>query len=71
MNDKPELLRTEAIDLIARAKDPIDVLRAEERRGEAGTLPLETAANHLADARNELEAMSAPEAQISSVPQAQ
>ena len=30
---------------------------------EAGTLPLETAANHLADARNELEAMSAPEAQ--------
>jgi hypothetical protein len=58
MNDKPELLRTEAIDLISRAKDLIDVLRAEERRGEG----LETAANHLADARNELEA-SAPEAQ--------
>ena len=57
MNDKPELLRTEAIDLISRAKDLIDVLRAEERRGEA----LETAANHLADARNELEALSAPE----------
>ena len=59
MNDKPELLRTEAIDLIVRAKDLVDVLRAEQRRGEA----LETAANHLAEARNALEALGAPEAQ--------
>ncbi len=62
MNDKHDLLLTEAIDLISRAKDLIDLLHAEERRGEARTLPLNTAVKHLADARQGLEALSMPEA---------
>ena len=35
MNDKNDLLLTEAMDLISRAKSMIDLLYAEERRGEA------------------------------------
>ena len=47
MNDKHDLLLTEAMDLISRAKDLIDLLHAEERRGEAWTLQLETLSNTL------------------------
>ena len=45
MNDKHDLLLTEAIDLIGRAKDLIDLLRAEERRREAWALQLNTLSN--------------------------
>ena len=56
------------MDLISRAKCIIDLLYAEERRGEAWTLPLETAVKHLADAHKQLEALSVSEsAQTSSV----
>jgi hypothetical protein len=58
MNDKNELLLTEAIDFISRAKGMIELLSAEERRKEASTLPLETAAKHLSDARKQLETLS-------------
>lgn len=58
MNDKADLLLTEAIDLISRAKSMIVLLHAEERGGEAWTLSLETAVKHLADAHKELEAVS-------------
>jgi len=59
MNDKHDLLLTEAMDYISRAKSMIDLLHAEERRGEAWTLPLETAVKHLADAHKQREALSA------------
>jgi hypothetical protein len=65
MNDKHELLLTEAMDLINRAKSMIDLLPAEERRGEAWTLPLETAVKHLADARMELDALSVDDPKLS------
>jgi hypothetical protein len=58
MNDKNDLLLAESMDLISRAKSMIDVLHAEERRGEAWTLPLETAVKHLADAHKQLETLS-------------
>ena len=35
MNDKNDLMLTEAMDLISQAKSMIDLLRAEERRREA------------------------------------
>jgi|HubBroStandDraft_6_1064221.scaffolds.fasta_scaffold1504703_1 hypothetical protein len=57
MNDKNDLMLTEAVDLISRAKSMIDLLRAEERRREAWILPLETAVKHLADAHKQLEAL--------------
>ena len=64
MNDRNDLLLTEAMDLISRAKSMIVLLHADERRGEAWTLPLVTAIEHLADAHQRLEALSAnnPEA---------
>jgi hypothetical protein len=58
MNDKNDLLLTEAMDLISRAKGMIVLLHAEERRGEAWTLPLEAAIEHLADAHKQLEELS-------------
>ena len=58
MNDKNDLLLTEAMDLISRAKSMIVLLHADERGGEAWTLPLETAVEHLADAHKQLEALS-------------
>ena len=58
MNDKNDLLLIEAMDLITRASGMIDLLRAEDRREEAWTLPLETAAEHLSDAHKQLEALS-------------
>ena len=64
MNDKADLLLTEAMDLISRAKSMIVLLHAEERRGEAWTLSLETAVN-LADAHKQLEAMIVQDANLS------
>ena len=58
MNDKADLLLTEAMDLVSRAKSMIVLLHAEERRGEAWTLPLKTAVEHLADAHKQLEELS-------------
>jgi hypothetical protein len=58
VNDKNDLLLIEAMDLITRASGMIDLLRAEDRREEAWTLPLETAAEHLSDAHKQLEARS-------------
>ena len=57
MNEKNDLLLIEAMDL-TRASGMIDLLRAEERREEAWTVPLETAAERLADAHKRLEALS-------------
>jgi hypothetical protein len=65
MNDKADLLLTEAMDLISRAKSMIVLLHAEERRGEAWTLSLETAVKHLADAHKQLEAMIVHDANLS------
>ena len=58
MNDKNDLLLIEAMDLITRASGMIDLLRTEDRREEAWTLPLETAAERLSDAHKQLEALS-------------
>lgn len=60
MNEKVkrDLLLAEASDLARRAQDLVDLLRAEQR--EAWNSPLESAANHLGDARKELAALSAP-----------
>jgi hypothetical protein len=51
MNDKNDLLLIEAMDLITRAGGMIDLIRAEERREEAWTVQLETAAERLSDAQ--------------------
>jgi hypothetical protein len=58
MNDKNDLLLSEAIDLISRAEGMVALLYTDGRRGEAWTLPLKTAVQHLADAHKELEALS-------------
>ena len=58
MNDKNDLLLIEAMDLITRASGMIDLIRAEERREEAWTVQLETAAERLSDAHKRLEALS-------------
>ena len=55
MNDKNDLLLTEAMDLISRAEGMVALLYTDERRGEAWTLPLKTAIEHLADAHKQLE----------------
>ena len=57
MNDKNDLLLTEAMDLISRAKSMIDLLRAEEQRSREWTCPLETARRQLADAHEQLDAL--------------
>ena len=57
MNDKNDLLLTEAMDLISRAKCMIDLIRAEQQGGETWTLPLETAVRHLSDAHQQIEAL--------------
>ena len=58
MNDKNDLLRSEAMDLISRAKSMIELLCAEERRREAWTLPLVTAVERLSDAHKQLEGLN-------------
>ena len=58
MNDKNDLLLTEAMDLVSRAEGMVALLYADERRGEAWTLPLKTAVEHLADAHKQLEELS-------------
>jgi hypothetical protein len=58
MNDKNDLLLTEAMDLISRAEGMVALLYTDERRGEAWTLPLKTAVEHLADAHKQLEELS-------------
>jgi hypothetical protein len=58
MNDKNDLLLTEAMDLISRAEGMVALLYADERRGEAWTLPLKIAVEHLADAHKQLEELS-------------
>ena len=58
MNDKNDLLLTEAMDLISRAEGMVALLYTDERRREAWTSPLKTAVEHLADAHNQLEALS-------------
>ena len=58
MNDKNDLLLTEAMDLISRAEGMVALLYTDERRGEAWTLPLRTAVEHLTDARKQLGEMS-------------
>ena len=45
MNDKNDLLLTEAMDLISRAEGMVALLYADERRGEAWTLPLKSLSN--------------------------
>jgi hypothetical protein len=60
MNEKNDLLLTEAMDLISRAKGMIDLLRAAPERGEAWTLPLESAVERLSDAHKQLEALNDP-----------
>ena len=57
MNDKNDLLLTEAMDLISRAKCMIDLIRAEEQGGEGWTLPLGTAVRHLSHAHQQIEAL--------------
>ena len=58
MNDKADLLRAEALDLISRAKSMIVLLHAEERRGEAWTLSVETAVEHLSEAHKQVEVLN-------------
>ena len=58
MNEKNDLLLIEAMDLITRASGMIDLLRTEDGREGAWTLPLKTAAEHLSDAHKQLEALS-------------
>ena len=58
MNDKNDLLLTEAMDLISRAEGMVALLYTDERRGEAWTLPLKTAIEHLADAHKQLDELS-------------
>jgi hypothetical protein len=57
MNDKNDLMLTEAKDL-SRAEGMVALLYTDERPGEAWTLPLKTAVQHLADAHKQLEALS-------------
>ena len=57
MNDKNDLLVTEAMDLVSRAEGLVALAYAE-RPGEAWTLPLEVALKHLSGARKQLEVLS-------------
>ena len=68
MNDKIDLLLTEAMDLISRAKNMIALLRTDEQRGEAWALPLETAVKHLADAHKQLEALTVNDPKLAPQP---
>jgi hypothetical protein len=58
MNDKNDLLLTEAMDLISRAEGMVALLYTDERRGEEWTLPLKTAVEHLAAAHKQLDVLS-------------
>jgi hypothetical protein len=63
MNDKNDLLVTEAMDLISRAEDMMALAYAE-RPGEAWTLPLEIALSHLSGAHKQLEVLSVDEPKL-------
>ena len=57
MNDKNDLLVTEAMDLISRAEGMVALAYAE-RPGAAWTLLLEVVLKHLSGARKQLEVLS-------------